>query len=170
MYIILRKIILIIFFCIFLSCTRKNPKEINTPIVEENQKEILVNNTQEDNSNKNNTATKIEMENIEGHYVNYDDSINLIIIKDDNGYKYKIVTPNRNLEGKINISDDLEYFILDGIQWASWEIDEIPQELPESVSVYIDENDLIIQNYGNSMNNYVIFDDIGEKYINLTKK
>ena len=36
---------------------------------------------------------------------------------------------------------------------------------PESVDVYIDENELIIQNYGNSMNNYVIFDDIGEKYI-----
>ena len=170
MYIILRKIVLILFFCIFLSCTRINPEERNISIVEINQKEILVNNTQEDNSNKNNTATIVEMENIESHYVNYDDSINLIIIKDDNGYKYKMTTPNRSLEGKINISDDLEYLILDGMQWASWEIDEIPQELPEGVDVYIDEGELIIQNYGNSMNHYVIFDDIEEKYIHLIKK
>jgi hypothetical protein len=142
MYIILRKIVLILFFCAFLSCTKTNTKEIKIST----------------------------MENIEGHYVNYDDSVNLIIIKNDNGYKYKMAAPNRSLEGNINISDDHEYLILDGIQWASLEIDEIPQELPESVSVYIDKNELIIQNYGNSMNNYVIFDDIGEKYIHLTKK
>jgi hypothetical protein len=117
-------------------------------------------------------------ENIEGHYTNIEDYmttvfdvVELTITKDGNAYKYEMNTPNNNFKGKISFSDDPEYFTLEGIRWVSWEIGGIQQELPEGVNVYIyDESELVIQNYGNSDNNYVIFDDIEEKYIRLIKR
>lgn len=128
---------------------------------------------QEDGKQSRNYRNK----NIEGHYINDEDmhtAIELIITKDDNGYKYQMTTPNRSLEGKIRFTDNPECFALGGIRWASWEIDGEPQELPEEVDVYIDESGgLSIQNYGGSSmgnNSYLIFDDIEEKYITLIKK
>ena len=126
---------------------------------------------------KEKSAVDIEMKNIEGHYTNDGEitntAIELIITKDGNGYNYEINTPYRSMEGRIRFTDNPEYFALDGIRWASWEIDGIPQELPEDVDVYIEEDGLAIQNYGGSSmgnNSYLIFDDIEDKYIVLKRK
>jgi len=115
--------------------------------------------------------------NIEGHYANdweiTKTATELILTKDGNGYKYKMITPKRSLEGKVGASVNPDCFTLNGIRWASWKIDGISQELPEDVTVYIEEDGLSIQNYGESSmgnNSYIIFDDIKEKYIFLKEK
>jgi hypothetical protein len=125
--------------------------------------------------NKVNSAAIIEMKNIEGQYINdkcMTSFVELIITKDGNEYKYEMTTSYKKQEGKISFSNNPEYFTLEGIKWASWYNDESHMELsvPEGVDVKIDDNTLFIQNYGNADNNYKIFDDIDDKYINLIKK
>ena len=98
--------------------------------------------------------------------------IELLITKDGGGYRYEMKTPGRNIKGNVQFTDDPQFFALEGIRWASWEIEGVPQELPDEVTVYIEEDGVVIQNYGGSGtggNNYMIFDDIDEKFIVLTK-
>jgi len=133
--------------------------------------------------NKTNSPAVTEIKNIQGHYIDVADmtaAVDLIITKDGNTYKYEMTvsgrSTKRSLKGTISFSDDPGYFYLDGIRWAYHEIDEVPQEPPESVGVQFDESNeikLTIQNRGgNSMNNvyYVIFDDIDDIWINLRNK
>ena len=123
------------------------------------------------------SAASIKMKNIEGNYISdweiTKTAVELIITKNDNGYNYEIFTPYRpygSIVEKIRFTDNPECFALVGIRWASWEIGGIPQELPEDVAVYIEEDGLLIQNHGGiSMgnNSYLLFGDIKEKYIVL---
>jgi hypothetical protein len=150
-----------LFFCIIVSCAKADDQ--NTP-------KLPV--------EKFDTAMPVNGENsgkiIEGRYLSDKDSmdtmVELKITKDGYEYRYEMITPHRNLQGKANFSADGEYLLLNGIRRASWEIDENPQELPDNVDVYIDGDELVIQNYGNMMNEYVLFDDIEEKYIRLIKE
>ncbi|MCX8534360.1 hypothetical protein [Chryseobacterium luquanense] len=124
--------------------------------------------------------------NIEGNYEFKKEEttckMNLTLYYQKNQLKYKLKTNTRefsdNAEIELNEKKDGYYITFKNIEWSEYlggldnEGEPIDKNLsiPENVSGTLYKNEIIIQNYGNSMNYYVVFDDCGEKYIELIKK
>lgn len=104
------------------------------------------------------------------------------ITKKDGSYRYHLKNHTLDKSGKVGFDRDLEeqsvFIIFKGIEWAEneGELDndgnpKYKTGLPTDIDAVIeDDSELIIQNYGNSMNYYVKFANCDEKYIHLTKK
>ena len=120
--------------------------------------------------------------NIEGTYTNSKETeckIQLIITKNGKEYFYKIKTDERLLNGKVSFykNENEVYINFCGIEWAenNGELNENGEpkdenlKLPIGIEGLLNENEITIQNYGNSMNNYVKLYDCEDKYIVLKK-
>lgn len=109
-------------------------------------------------------------------------NITLTIEKVSNKYVYKLSLPGKLKTGAVTIekSDDLSYILtLEGIEWASYEgnISEEDDEneakemeLPVGISMELIENELMFQNYGNSMNSFHVLQECSQKYVRLVKQ
>jgi hypothetical protein len=125
---------------------------------------------------------------IEGTYVAINDAEEsdqcamTIIIEKAGGYIYKFKTQNRSLSGKLSVEategKDGYYITLEGIEWSEYE-GELNDNgeakakdlaLPMGINGVIQDNEITIQNTGNSMNYYVKLEDCGKKYIRLKKQ
>ncbi|CAM4125768.1 hypothetical protein [Flavobacterium weaverense] len=95
--------------------------------------------------------------------------------------KYYIETEKRKISGiaKMSIEENGFIFIIFPIEWDDYQGDmtqnnyekytvEKPQQF--DMSFDIEEKTLYFQNYGNAMNNYIIFDECDEKGISLKMK
>ena len=89
-------------------------------------------------------------------------NLNIELIKTNNGYKYLLTGEHYDQEG-IAIIDksDAIYITFDG---------PIGNNEPKTVSGQIDGNSILIQNYGNSMNEYHYFVDCDEKFLEFVKQ
>ncbi|MGX7666708.1 hypothetical protein [Flavobacterium pedocola] len=126
--------------------------------------------------------------NIEGIYLTTENEIEcqikLEIFKENETLKYKFKTPKKDLTGEVSVSlnekKDGYYLSLKGIQWSEYEgtieYDENGEEieneyeLPKDLKGILYENQIVIQNTGNSMNYYVQLAECDLKYIYLNKK
>jgi hypothetical protein len=133
-------------------------------------------------------ASEGSLSGIEGTYVVINEKeesekcmMTITIEKAHKGYNYRFKTDSRSLNGKLTVeADKIEHgynITLEGIEWSEYEgeLDEEGEpkqelELPVGISGVIQENQIIIQNYGNSMNYYVKLPDCGKKYIVLQKQ
>ena len=99
------------------------------------------------------------------------------------GYKYKLETESRSLTGKLLVQATQEKntlnISLEGIRWSEYEgelgDDGEPKvkgalELPVGIDGILQDNQISIQNSGNSMNYYVKLEECGRKYIVLKKQ
>jgi hypothetical protein len=127
---------------------------------------------------------------IEGTYVVINEpgesdkcTMTIVIEKTSGGYTYKFNTESRSLSGKLSVEategKDGYYITLEGIEWSEYEgaLDDQgeaeskePLALPVGINGVIQDNEITIQNTGNSMNYYVKLEDCGEKYIRLQKQ
>lgn len=110
-----------------------------------------------------------------------DCNFKLIISKKFNEYFYDIKIDNKKLTGKITFNRSLEeqklFLTFEGIKWAEYEgelddnVEPINKnlELPIGIQSLWQEEEIFIQNYGNSMNYYTKFSECGDKYITLQK-
>jgi hypothetical protein len=73
--------------------------------------------------------------------------------------------------GDVGAEKDSWYVILEGIKWAAW--DKKAYSKPSGIFLWLEEgaegNVLVYQNHGNPMTPYVIFGEIAEKFVTLTK-
>ena len=126
---------------------------------------------------------------IEGTYVVINEpeesdqcAMTIIIEKASGRYTFKFITESRSLSGKLSVeateSKDGYYISLEGIEWSEYE-GELDDEgeakakdlpLPNGINGVIQDNEITIQNTGNSMNYYVKLEDCGKKYIRLKKQ
>jgi len=128
---------------------------------------------------------------IEGKYVAESSikencEIKIYIKKSTEGYSYRLITEEKDKEGKLTIekpetADESFPFVLEGIEWSAYEGDisddlERDQqnsdilELPEGIRGVLKPDGITIQNYGNAMNYYVQLQECGAKYIELKKE
>jgi hypothetical protein len=126
---------------------------------------------------------------IEGTYVVINESeesdkckMTIIIAKASEGYTYKFIAESRSLSGKLSVEategKDGHYINLEGIEWSEYEgeLDDDGEAkakdlaLPTGINGVIRDNEITIQNTGNSMNYYVKLEDCGKKYIRLKKQ
>lgn len=122
--------------------------------------------------------------NVEGTYTNTSEtacSFKLSISKQENSYFYNILTAERALKGKVSFVRNIDarevYIKFNGIKWAEYngaakdegEAEKFAIKIPIGIEGVLNENEITIQNYGNSMNNYTKFDDCEDKYIVLRK-
>jgi hypothetical protein len=134
---------------------------------------------------KRNVSAKL----IEGTYVVINEpeesdqcAIKIIIKKASEGYIYKFKTETRSLSGKLSVEaterKDGYYINLEGIEWSEYE-GELNDDgeakatdlaLHTGINGVIQDNEITIQNTGNSMNYYVKLEDCGKKYIRLKKQ
>jgi hypothetical protein len=109
-------------------------------------------------------------------------TMTIIIEKASGGYTYKFSTESRSLSGELSVEategKDGYYINLEGIEWSEYEgaLDDEgeakakePLDLPIGINGVIIDNEITIQNTGNSMNYYVKLEDCGKKYIRLRK-
>lgn len=162
------------------SCNNKSNIKDERNIIEQSESKHKI--------NSDNLASNDFSKNIAGYYVDDEDANNPIELKilltTNNIYIYELNTGSRNLKGTVHFSvaeNNERYLILDGIKWEYWMskkegtgekdewIERPESELPDEIEAYIGENELVIQNYGNSTNNYLKFGDINKKYIQLKK-
>ena len=101
--------------------------------------------------------------------------MDLFISNNKGDLNYILTIVNESYKGKISISRELEientkiYIRLEGIKWAEYKgdisnnksIDEDIQGCPVGIEGLLNENEIIIQNYGNAMNYYVKFKECG---------
>ena len=82
-------------------------------------------------------------------------------------YKYKLKTEKRDLKGRLQLSFDQEEYIVyfKGIKFSE------PRKGFENeyISASVHNDTIKIQNYGNSMNNYVQINECDQKFIYLVK-
>lgn len=94
--------------------------------------------------------------------------------------KYRIKTNKRKINGiaKITIDENGYVFILFPIEWDDYQGDMTLDTYepytgikPQEVDMYFDPElkNIAFQNYGNAMNNYIIFDECDTKGISLNK-
>ena len=122
---------------------------------------------------------------IEGHYQlkkGNSCKMNLTLYYQKNQLKYRLKTDTHDYsddaEIELNDAKDGYYITFKNIEWSEYlggldnEGEPIDKnlEIPKSVSGTLYKDEILIQNYGNSMNYYVVFEDCGEKYIELVKK
>jgi hypothetical protein len=132
---------------------------------------LMACNTQKtENSEDNKSAdTLIKSENIatdySGTYKTEDATctLSIVISKSENQYSYVITETKKEYKGNLSIenSDGEVYFTFDS---------EIGDNKAGSISAKYENNTLIIQNYGNAMNEYHFFKQCDLKYIELTKQ
>ena len=95
--------------------------------------------------------------------------------------KYYIETEKRKISGiaKMSIEENGSIFIIFPIEWDDYQGDmtqdnyeKYTGEKPQQFDMSFDseEKTLYFQNYGNAMNNYIIFDECDEKGISLKMK
>ena len=130
---------------------------------------------------------------IEGHYISsaLEDGgaapgcqITLDIVKRQAQYFYTLIS-DTTYKGKVSISKSEDgkesYVTFEGIEWAEYEGDisndseeereqKPVMKLPVGIDGQLQDKEIIIQNYGNSMNYYVKLAGCGDKYIRLVKK
>jgi len=71
--------------------------------------------------------------------------------------------------GDISAEKDSWYITLEGIKWSYWN-DEKSDSHPSDVFLWLEEdNELVFQNHGDPSAPYVIFNEIGDKWVRLTK-
>lgn len=123
--------------------------------------------------------------NIEGNYEFKKEEttckMNLTLYYQKNQLKYKLKTNTRefsdNAEIELNERKDGYYITFKNIEWSEYlggldnEGEPIQKDLslPQDLDGVLYKNEIIIQNYGNSMNYYVKLEECGEKYIELIK-
>lgn len=124
---------------------------------------------------------------VEGHYLSEPMDgetercdISLRIEKVQRKYFYAIIIGGKTIKGKVKLSpgDDAGSLgiTLEGIKWAenngdlSTENKQNKLTLPQGLDGVWTESGIMIQNYGNSMNNYTKIAGCGQKYINLIKQ
>jgi hypothetical protein len=72
--------------------------------------------------------------------------------------------------GDIGTGKDTWFVILKDIKWAWWNFDTENDSPPSSVFLWLEEdNVLVFQNYGGPDFPFTIFNEIGEKWVRLTK-
>jgi hypothetical protein len=108
--------------------------------------------------------------------------LTLEIAKEIELYTYNLKTTTRSLSGEISLEEnednDAYFLILNGIEWSEYygALDENSEpidqdiELPVGLEGTIVENEITIQNYGNSMNSYLQLVECDVKYIHLKKQ
>jgi len=128
-----------------------------------------------------------ENKDIEGYYVSElmdgeteNCSLSVKIKKVQGQYVYAFNIGGKIVKGKVKITkaDNPEEpgIIFKGIEWAENNGDishsdkHVALKLPGSIEGVWSESGIIIQNYGNSMNNYMQIASCGQKYINLVKQ
>ncbi|MDI9311485.1 MAG: hypothetical protein QM535_14830 [Limnohabitans sp.] len=121
---------------------------------------------------------KIDTDSAETAYCN----IEISIKKVNKEYHYELKTEKRKLSGVVTLKHNEQnngyYITLEGIEWSEYEgsldkegeAKEDSLELPVGIQGVLSNNEITIQNYGNSMNYYVQLSDCDEKYIILEKK
>lgn len=89
-------------------------------------------------------------------------AINLIVTKKSDGYHYKIKTSARDQEGLLEITkiEQNVYLKFVGL---------LGVEPKDEIEGQFTKNSIVIQNYGNSMNEYLNFDECDIKYLELLK-
>ena len=110
---------------------------------------------------------------IVGKYINSEETdcnLKLIITKSQEEYFYKLQMDNKVFEGKVDFSTEKDgnYIILKGIPWKD---PSTMEDAPSSneIEAQWDNGEISFQNYGNSMNYYVII-NCDAKYIVLVKQ
>ncbi len=106
------------------------------------------------------------------------------ITKKDGEYFFRLKTNLRDIKGEVSFMRDIEanetYISFEGIKWAEYGGDmskpnkkvttEKSRKIPDSIEGAYSENEIIIQNDGNSMNYYVKLGDCDRKFIRLVKE
>ena len=91
-----------------------------------------------------------------------DFSLTITLTKGSDGYKYYLTGEHYDQEGIAIIeTHDETYLTFDG---------PIGNNKPKTVSGQIEGNVILIQNYGNSMNEYHFFVECDEKYMEFVKQ
>lgn len=89
-------------------------------------------------------------------------NLTITLIKETEGYKYLLTGEHYDQEGKALIEKaDAVYLTFNG---------PVGNNKPNTVSGQIEENSILIQNYGNSMNEYHHFVECDEKYLEFVKQ
>lgn len=87
------------------------------------------------------------------------------ITKSKGEYIYLLQTDKRKVTGKVHFSRPTDeksiYIIFEGLQCA---------EGCSYIEGMLSENEIVIQNYGNAMNEYLRLKECGEKYITLSRE
>ena len=115
---------------------------------------------------------------IEGRYKNSEETaceLLLDITKTADGYSYKLQVKDRLYEGTVDISvvEGEKYVTLQGIPWednGDWDKEgDSDIEMPtHGIDIFWSDEEKMFQNYGNSMNYYVIL-NCDEKFIRFVK-
>jgi hypothetical protein len=107
------------------------------------------------------------------------------ITKTQGRYSYRFDIAGQVLKGKVTLKEIKGekgmLIVFEGIKWAEYEgdISDDPEhehkpkpemKIPAGVGGKLLNNEITIQNYGNSMNYYVVFAACGQKYISLIKQ
>lgn len=110
-----------------------------------------------------------------------DCAMKLVITEERGKYHFHLTTTNRDMIGELIIDEeDGELtLILPDIVWDDFKEDALDDDIegvnkPQILDLefYFDKevNSLNMQNYGNSMNSYIVFSECGGKFIELKKK
>jgi hypothetical protein len=97
-------------------------------------------------------------------------NLTLEITKEIELYKYHLKTTTRSLTGEISLEENEENDAYYGALDENSEPIDQDIALPEGLEGTIDENEIIIQNSGNSMNSYLQLGECDVKYIHLEKQ
>ncbi len=140
------------------------------------------------NDSKNEMSEETQFDNIEGTYYDEMCGLTLMISKAQGEYYYEYISDERKVDGKVRLStNEDQYFILENMEYAEDYFDVSLAEDNEEkqkeydrlkkigkrqvgIDCYYDDEEIVIQNYGNAMNYYVKLYDCGEKYIHLIKQ
>jgi hypothetical protein len=165
----MKRHLLIIVFAFIVSCNKKDNLLSQDNLIEK-QEEIKF------------------VDSISGIYKTEFDSISncpitLKISSHKGNYFYNLVTSKRNLKGKIYFINDGSFLVLEGIPWNEFEGDIIKEpdaeklsvaengkDIPKGIPFLIFKDKLKLQNFENSMNNYIPLGECGTKNVQLMKQ
>ena len=182
------------------SCKNAEIKEKNQLVIKERlgientlnlqlKSDTIQNNNDNDSTTSNKSIEKYTVKEIRnfivGNYTNDEEGshckFKLALTVKNEKLKYFIETEKRKISGiaKMSIEKNGFIFIIFPIEWDDYQGDmtqdnyekytgEKPQQF--DMSFDIEEKTLYFQNYGNAMNNYIIFDECDEKGISLKMK
>jgi hypothetical protein len=171
---------LLIILVILNACRNTNKNEKNVA----NQPKRPITNS------KNRALINIDTSGVEGIYIEKPSGtetgscpIQVIITKALKGYHYQLTLSEQNYTGTATLStnDEQTYLTFEGITWAEYEgdvsndtteqtTDSTTPETPVGIGALLQNNEMSIQNTGNSMNYYVKLAGCDRKYITLIKK
>lgn len=184
---------LILFAFLLHSCKEKEQKITKSEIQSEDTiskvSPVLSVNKKEDLSTPlDSVITKNEklLFDIEGNYTFKDDDakckIDLKLYFEKKQLKYKIKTSRRditaNADIKLNEQKDGYYVTFYNLEWSEnsgaaepdGDQSEEDSPLPQEVEGMLNQDEIIIQNYGNAMNYYVKLGECDVKFIHLIRK